>query len=668
MALVTMSKLTFVGLQQHKDTLYDVLISSQSVHLKPVADIEACTTVADSATVERLMVRADSINSAISYISSTVDNYNAKNKKVANFTKVVVPTTTMARPLVEMSYNELSGTSSSIDNIMSMVSHIEQLSSQVNNSRARISQIDSEIDRLDIYKGLLRPISSYKDTDNTRVVLGTVANNNLSDISGIIGEDSLAELTVLNTSNSETLVQLLVHTSQEHIINDAQGLGLTKCTIKLDILPRVRIDDLQAQRRGLIADIDYCHKQVADYAQHVPTLRTAYDYTLVQLAKQDADNIAPKTGSAFILEGYVPKDKVENIRSQLDSSGIEVAVYDEDIADDEYAPTMYRNNGFVRSFEGVTNMYTPPTYHEIDPNPVMSLFYFVIFGMMVADIGYGLVLALVGLFARIAIKQNTGIKSLMMLIGTCGVAAIGVGALYGSFFSSSLYSGVLPDPSLYPKVTMVIAVLFGFVHLMAGYLLQCASNIRAKKYTLAFGVSLMWALFFGFGLMAILELALDFMEYPAFGDIAIPAIVSTVGLYGCIASVVVAILCAGGGGKVGIVKRAMAGFGSAYGLLNLFGDVMSYIRIFGLMLSSAMMGVVINDLAAMVAGGSIFGSIMSVLLLVFAHMFNLVIGILGVYIHCGRLQYVEFFGKFYQGDGQMFQPFGSNIKYTLIKQ
>ncbi len=668
MALATMNKLTFVSLQKHKDTLYDVLISSQSVHLKPVADIEACTTVADSGSIEHLMVRADSISTAISYVTNTVADYNAKHKKKPNFTKIVVPTTTMARPLVEMSYSQLSDTGHSMDNIMGTVAHLEQLSSQVNNSRAHITQIDSEIDRLQLYKGLPRPISSYVDTASTRVVLGTVANNNLADISALITEDSLAELKVLFVGSSDTLVRLVVHASQEQLITEAFGLGLAKCTIKLDILPSVRISDLQSQRRGLVADIDYCHKQVAEQAQYVPALRTAYDYTLVQLAKQEADNSAPKTASTFIVEGYVPADKVEGIVAQLDNSGIEVAVYVDDIAEDEQAPTLYRNNSFVRSFEGVTDMYTPPTYHEIDPNPVMSLFYFVIFGMMVADIGYGLVLALIGLFAKFAIKQNTGIKSLMTLIGTCGVAAIGVGALYGSFFSCSLYSGVLPDPSLYPKVTMVLAVLFGFVHLMAGYLLQCASNIRAKKYTLAFGVSLMWALFFGFGLLAILELALDFMEYPAFSDLVIPSILSTVGLYGCIVTVAVAILCAGGGGKVGIVKRAMAGFGSAYGLLNLFGDVMSYIRIFGLMLSSAMMGVVINDLAAMVAGGSIFGSVMAVLLLVFAHLFNLVIGILGVYIHCGRLQYVEFFGKFYQGDGQMFQPFGSNIKYTLIKQ
>lgn len=112
----------------------------------------------------------------------------------------------------------------------------------------------------------------------------------------------------------------------------------------------------------------------------------------------------------------------------------------------------------------------------------------------------------------------------------------------------------------------------------------------------------------------------------------------------------------------------MKSFGSAYGLINYFSDIMSYIRVFGLMLSSALMGVVVNQLGAMVSAGGGIGYVFAALVLVFAHMFNLIMGILGVYIHNGRLQYVEFFGKFYTGDGKLFLPFGSDTKYVLVQE
>ncbi len=668
MALVSMSKLTFIGLQKEKDTLYDVLISSQSVQLSPVAHIDACTTVADSGRLERLLIDSDSISSAISHITQTVDKYNEVHKKDDGFTKYVVPTTTMARPLVEMSYQQLSGTADSMTEIMDMVSSVEQLRAQISNSTARISQIDSEIERLQLYKTLSHPITSYTDTDTTRVILGVIASTNIASLQALVTSDSLAELDILATSGSETLVLLVAHNSEQQLLADAQSVGLSRSSINLDILPKLRLQDLESQRRALTKDIDHCNKQICKQAQNVPTLRTASDYLSVQIAKATADNSAPKTACTFVLEGYVPTDKVAGIEGTIASSGIDVAIYTEDIPADESAPIMYHNNRVVRNFEGITNMYSAPAYTEIDPNPVMALFYFLIFGFMVADIGYGLVLAIIGLVAKYCIKQETGMKTLLVLFGMCGVSAIAFGALYGSVFGFvGLYDAPLPDPSIEPMVTMVLALLFGSVHIMVGFLMRMAKNIKYKQYVLAFGVSLMWALFFAFAFMAVLEIALDYTEYAPFVAVDVPDIVAQIGLYGLIVSLTVALCCAGGGGKLGIGKRVTAGFGGAYSLLGLFSDVVSYIRIFALMLSSAMMGAVINDLSISMMSSGIGGMIGAVVLLLVGHLFNLVVGLLSIYIHCGRLQYVEFFGKFYQGEGEMFVPFGSDIKYTLIK-
>ena len=178
-------------------------------------------------------------------------------------------------------------------------------------------------------------------------------------------------------------------------------------------------------------------------------------------------------------------------------------------------------------------------------------------------------------------------------------------------------------------------------------------------------ISLIVIVFVAF-ILAILNPALDMVGYEPYLALKLPDAASTISLYVCLGALAVAIIFAGLDSK-GILGKAMASFNAAYGLINYFSDIMSYIRVFGLMLSSALMGQVINQLAGMVLGGGGVGYVFAILLLIFAHMFNLVMGILGVYIHDGRLQYVEFFGKFYTGDGQLFVPFGCDTRYTLLK-
>ena len=166
---------------------------------------------------------------------------------------------------------------------------------------------------------------------------------------------------------------------------------------------------------------------------------------------------------------------------------------------------------------------------------------------------------------------------------------------------------------------------------------------------------------------AVLKMALRIGTPVALQEVAMcGAQVASTAIIAPLGALAVAIIFAGLDSK-GILGKAMASFNAAYGLINYFSDIMSYIRVFGLMLSSALMGQVINQLAGMVLGGGGVGYVFAVLLLIFAHMFNLVMGILGVYIHDGRLQYVEFFGKFYTGDGQLFVPFGYDTRYTLLK-
>ena len=223
--------------------------------------------------------------------------------------------------------------------------------------------------------------------------------------------------------------------------------------------------------------------------------------------------------------------------------------------------------------------------------------------------------------------------------------------MFGSFFSFPLqnifprWNPLIPDPSQYPMVMMAISLMFGVVHITAGVACRMAVKIKHKQALSAWFVDFPWVIVFVAFILAILNPALDMVGYEPYLALKLPDAASTISLYVCLGALAVAIIFAGLDSK-GILGKAMASFNAAYGLINYFSDIMSYIRVFGLMLSSALMGQVINQLAGMVLGGGGVGYVFAVLLLIFAHMFNLVMGILGVYIHDGRLQYVEFFAQF----------------------
>ncbi len=245
--------------------------------------------------------------------------------------------------------------------------------------------------------------------------------------------------------------------------------------------------------------------------------------------------------------------------------------------------------------------------------------------------------------------------------------------MFGSAFCFPIYNNLgiqppIPAPDKYPMVMMVLSLILGIVHICAGISCKMAVKIKRKQYLAAWLADFPWIITFISLIVAIFNTALDMAAYEPWASVRLPDIVGRVALYVCLASLAVGVIFAGLGSK-GFLGKVKSSFGSVYGIINYFSDVMSYIRVFGLMLSSALVGSVINDISKMLIGdGSMpTGYIFAGIVLVIAHLFNLAMGVLSVYIHNGRLQYVEFFGKFYTGEGQLFIPFGSDTKYVLVK-
>lgn len=665
MAIATMKKLTLVSVLADKESIFDSLVKSACVELKRSADIDACTSADVSAERERLAEKIARTEEAIAYVKQQTELYNAKNKRNKSVAEVKLPKSSFSRPLTEINYDyflHFGSNSARIDSDMDALSSLKQ---QIAEITAQMLQKETELKRLSLIVNLPHPTSWYTDTESSFVSLMQFNDSEREGILKLVSEFDMAELEIIDTVQSKTVAVAVVHKSQADFFERALTLGLVKCPVSCEVLPKVAAEDLTRQINGLNEQLNVTEARVVSYADNLSEWKIYVDYLALRDKKLSAEGDLQLTDKTFVLEAYYPAEDEDKVTKAIENATNYAVTAYEDIGEDEFAPTLIKNNKVVSKFEGITNMYSPPAYHEIDPNPVMSVFYFVIFGFMVADMGYGALLLIMGLVATFVIKQQTGLKTMLQLFGMCGLSAIAVGALFGSVFCYSVYPGLIPPPDAYPMVMMMISLLLGIIHISAGIACKMAVNIRHKRNLEAWLVNFPWIVTLLSLVIAIFNPAMDMAGYEAWANARLPDIVSQVGLYVCLASLAVGIVCAGLGQK-GFFSKVKSSFGSAYGIINYFSDVMSYIRVFGLMLSGALVGSVFNQIGAMVATNAV-GYIIAGLLLVVLHVFNLAMSILSVYIHNGRLQYVEFFGKFYTGDGSLFVPFGSDTKYVLVR-
>lgn len=660
--IVTMKRLSLLALKSDKEDIYNALIRTQAVELKRCEDIPSCAVIDNSVDREKIVEQVKRAEEAVAYVTEQTEKYNTMHGKADT---VQIAKGSFARPKAEVDFDGFIGFRGKADHIRAQINDLFEQRDALSELNALFNQKQAERAHTAVYQRLTHPTTWFADTPSVAVRLCLLPSSRWEELQQLAEKYDAVDLEKIDDADSNTLLAVVAHKSQNEFFREAMSLGLTQSNFVCDKLPIARMDELAREMRDLRTRIDDTEKVVNSYAKEIVNWKVYIDYLELIGKKLAADGQLQQTVSTFVLEAYYPAENEEQVLSAVQAVA-DCVIYTYDIGETEFAPTLTKNNAVVKQFEFVTDNYTPPDYHEIDPNPVMSFFYAVIFGLMVADMGYGLLLVIAGLFAHFAIKQNTTIRTMLQLFGICGIAAIGVGAMFGSFFSYQMWVGIIPDPSQYPMVMMAISLIFGLVHITAGVCCRMAVKYKHHQKLSAWLTDFPWVVTFVAFILAILNPALDMVGYEPYMVLKLPDTLAKVSLYVCLGSLGIAILFAGLDTK-GVLGKAMASFGAAYGLINYFSDIMSYIRVFGLMLSSALMGQVINQLAGMVSGGGGIGYAFAALLLVAAHMFNLVMGILGVYIHDGRLQYVEFFGKFYTGDGHAFVPFGSDTKYTLLK-
>ena len=386
------------------------------------------------------------------------------------------------------------------------------------------------------------------------------------------------------------------------------------------------------------------------------------DILTIRLDKEKIRSKLLKTQKTFFIEGWVPKRCVEKASEILDENGCFYTFRDP--LEDEEVPVLLENPSVVVPFEAVTEMYSLPAYSGFDPTRIFALFYAVFFGMMLSDAGYGILMA-AGCWVALKKFDLEGMTYKMVkLFFYCGISTVIWGALFGGWFGdivpvftktflgkevavSPLWFNPLDDP----MKLLILSLALGVVHLFIGMGIKAYMQIKEGHWFDAICDEGFWYITI-IGLIAWL------------GGGSINETLPQIGMYMSIVGGA-GLLLTGGRHNKGFGKIT-GGLGNIYNITSYMSDILSYARLLALGLATGVIAQVVNTMGTLFGGG-IGGLIALTVIFLFGHALNLAINALGAFIHASRLQYVEFFGKFYEDGGEAFDPFRRKTKYIKLE-
>ncbi len=659
--IVSMKRLSLVALKSDQEDILNALQKIGTVEIIKLAD-------GDTANGE-----TDAVNARIQKLSESISAVKPYAKK-AGF---------LSPQKREMT---LSGMREYIPKAVQTTDEIEELLHTQAHLLAEREKAASLRASLEPWVPMTVPMDAVRNTARVHYFVGLLAAKDVQRVqeqeyleAEFLSDSSTVPTILASKEDDARIVQTFLKSVdwQDYVFPKMQGT------------PREAIESLE--RRIVEIDEAYAEAQskLEAHGETIETLQNALDAETIDADRLSANSDLAYTASAFVLEGWIREDEVEKteetIRSVTDAYSFETR----DPAEGEEPPSVVKNNRFVKPFEEVQTLYSRPAYGTIDGTPYMTPFYILLFGLMLSDTGYGILLML-GSLLYIKKKKPTGMSAgISRVLFWGGLSTIVWGVLTGSFFGitkasastialggvfdqiSQLFEklGIFPmllDPMSNPMIMLGLCFGLGILHIVAGYLVGAYDKFRQGDWQTAVFDQISWVL---------ITLGLVIGFFPAIANMAgftIP-LPKSVTMPALIAAGVGALLVVlfKGRGKRNPLKRLTSGLGGLYDVTSVLADILSYARLFALGIATGVIGQVFNMLCSMLAGASnpvmkVIGAIGSIILLVLLHTFNVAINALGAFVHCARLQYVEFYGKFYESGGKEFRPLSYNTKHVQV--
>lgn len=531
----------------------------------------------------------------------------------------------------------------------------------INKDTRRLGEIESERTKNEALRATLAPWLTVDaplgGADGALAVFfGTVGLNVTDDALKALADSLDGLLTWQQASSDRSLRYLLVmcHGSvKERALSALRDLGFS--TVSFRGMTGTAKENDKALAENLAAlekERQEIEQRIAGLGGKREALLEASDRAAIALRREEAKSRLVGTDKVFLLEGWLPADRCAALEKAL--KPFTCAIETREPTEDEYpqVPVQLKNNKLTRPLNMVTEMYSLPAYGTLDPNPLMAPFFILFYGIMMADMGYGLLMMIASVIISKKYRPKGMSGELFSLLGLCGISTFIMGALTGGFFGdflTQLVAIVSPGtvfalPKLFDPLddlTMILigSMALGMVQIVTGMAISLIEKCKRKKFLDAFFEEITWwIVFIGIALLALGKGA-------------------AVLYVGCALVLLGPIVQGKGWGKLTGV------FGSLYNhVTGYFGDILSYTRLMALMLAGSVIAQVFNMLAAM-PGNVIAFIIISML----GNAMNFGLNLLGCYVHDLRLQCLEFFNKFYVDGGKPFRPMTLDTEYVDLQ-
>ena len=664
MAIAEMSRLSLVALLSDKDKIYDALAQTNAVQIKTQEQREYTVPFAAKDNSE-ILQRIDRAKKYLDFMADEIELL-PKNERGAG----IIPDG------FAVTASEFFASGDMSEKIDEILCETEKCVAEKNSLKAEQSKINEKIKGYEPYASLKTKFSEFADAKTVKVYLGIVPTDKADKCVEELNATDACEAFIECDGKSGAVVSAAAYRKNaEEAEKILSSCGFTKCPFKEDCAAAEKIAELEERSKRVEDGFTGVAKKAAKLAERSREVKLYIDYLTYLVEKSNADGTLLSTLTAFVLEAYVPTEKAEEVEAAVRKVARACEIETEVIPRDEFAPTLMKNSNAVSNFEAVTNMYSVPAYGALDPNAVMSFFFSLFMGLIMADFGYGLLMIVGGFLFAAKQRKGTTLYRMAKVFAYGGFFACAFGALFDSwlgypllrtitgegsayceFYSS--YLDAINSPANIAGITVPQMLLWclglGAVQIAVSLIMKTVQCFSRKQFAEGIFSGAVWAI----GLLAFVV--------AVFGMASDNEFLTTYGAYVAAGLIGLGVLTAGitekGLGK--IVKP----FSSLYGLINYASDILSYARLYGLMLSGAQIASIFtNNLAIelLFPKGAI-GVIFGVIVIIAGNLFNLAMSLLGAFIHDSRLQYVEFFGRFYEGEGELFTPLGHSGEYTYF--
>ncbi|HHW95542.1 MAG TPA: V-type ATP synthase subunit I [Mogibacterium sp.] len=655
MAIVKMKKLSVIGLQEEREAILRDLMSLGAVEISCANDKLQDEEWQQLVVRDGDEIRATEKDKELSRVQQAIGLINKYSEFKPSAFQV-------RRDIKEEEFDVLR---SETDGYKAQTEEILELYEKLNHEQQLENAANSQIFALNPWINYELPLEE-KTTDRLNIELGVFPpNTDVKALERELEEESYPCFLEEISKDKEQLYASFYYFKEDEddVLDKLKKAGLSKPTFTdapgtvTEVIERCK-EDIEVH----VAKKEQIIGQIAEKATYKEALENYHDILILDRDESQIRSNLVNTAKAFEFDGYVPAVAMPDVEKSLSEYFCSYEFSEPEEDDD--VPTKLKLSKFLSPMEFIMKLYSLPNYREVDPTAIASIFYIIFFGIMFGDVGYGLMLIAGSLFAIKKFNIVEGAAGqLMKIIFYSGFSSIIWGFMFGSIFGdliqvtgstffdkSIIIKPLWLDPGKEPMAFLAFSCGIGVVHLFIGMGIQAYQQIKQGKFLDACNDVFIW---YAIVIGAIMWL------FGGSVSPSLPVIGKWMVIVGLILAIILPIFIAKGAGKA-------LGLWNIYsGLSGQLSDILSYSRLLGLGLASTSIAGVFNFLASM-GGKTVVGVIMFIVIVLLGHLLNFAINALGAFVHSCRLQYVEFFGKFYEGEGREFNPFDRKTKYINI--